>query len=863
MPRHRTSIHALWFCITAVTSCIAEVDPASTDSAEETRPHGQQGPDAASLERRAAFIATVQRQASSAYNVSLNTAGARAAVSALNPAHGLVSEFTSAGVTVTRESSVSAGRITMKLARYGCEGELVPLDVAAEPRGSNNRVELRHLARSGGLSVTEWYLNGPLGLEQGFSLDSPPPCRLDGEGKVELEIALGGDLSPTLAEDGQSVQLLDQAGAAVLRYADLVVQDARGSVLPAEIKLSDASLSIVVDDAGATYPLEVDPLIATEQHVLYASDASSDDYFGWSVAASGDTAVVGAMGAEAAYVFVRDGASWSQAAVLTPSDGLPGDFFGVSVAIDGDTIVVGNSTSARAAERRAAYVFVRSGDAWHEQQKLVAKDSPGGDSRFGYTAAISGDTIMVGAPNDHGPGGAYIFVRSGAAWEQQAKLAPGRDGRSQGYAVALHGDTAVMGSDCDDGSRARSCQVYVFTRAGDAWSEQAILYPPVGATPHYRFGGSLSLSSDTLAVGTIVYNEYGPDRLAAVVFARGEGAWKQQAMLHSSDVDAPGWGGWYRNASVAVSGDRLVLGGSDDGEQGPSIFARIGDVWTPQGAAESSTWNRRDVRVALSGDTLIAGTWTDDARGSSAGAAHVIQLREGPPPHLVGARAFVDRAADKPFVLDNPDTNRFGTPSSINWANFTGTTQGASLFTLSLLHEDPTLTTSILRGWWGSTSPTSASLYGHVVAGNHFKRISKIGDILPGDLLVINYTDGGSGHTAIVDAYPTAIAPAIEPVVSGTTQYSLRVIDSTSTAHGCATDPSTGDTRWVPADPTKPCRGGSTDGGAGRGTMRLYAVSPGQANAGNLTGYSWSLTSGSAYFPQSGARPHAIGRLVR
>ncbi|WP_437589481.1 FG-GAP repeat protein [Sorangium sp. So ce1000] len=784
-------------------------------------------------------------------------------MSALNPAHGLLSEFTSAGVVVTRESSEAAGRITMKLARYGCEGELVPLDVVAEPRGANNRVELEYRAPSAGVNVTEWYLNGPLGLEQGFSLDSPPPCRSEGEGRVELEIALGGDLSPQLSEDGQSMELFDASGAAVLRYADLVVQDARGNVLPAEIRLSEAHASIVVDDTGAIYPLEIDPLIATEQQVLYASNASSDDYFGWSVAVSGSTAVVGAMGAEAAYVFVRDGASWSQAAVLKPSDGLPGDFFGVSVAIDGDTIVVGNSASARSIGRRAAYVFERSGGVWRERQKLVAQDSPGGDSRFGYAVAASGNTIMVGAPNDYGPGGAYIFVRSGAAWVQQAELAPSHDTRDQGYAVALDGDTAVMGSDCDDGSSAHSCQVYVFTRAGDAWSEQAVLYPPVGPTPHYRFGGSLSLSSETVAVGTIVYNEYGPDRLATVVFARGEGAWTRQAMLYSDDVDAPGWNGWFRNASVAVSGDRLILGGSDDGGRGPRIFARIGGVWTPQSMAESSTWSRWDVRVALSGDTLIAGTWTDSARGTSAGAAHVIQLKEAPPDYLVEARAFVEHAADIPFVLDDPDTNKFGTPSSIDWTNFTGTTQGASLFTLSLLHADSTLTPSILRGFWGSTSPTSTGLYGQVVAGNHFKRISKIGDILPGDLLVINYTDNGSGHTAIVDASPTAIAPAIEPVVPGTTQYSLRVIDSTSTAHGCSMDPPTADTRWVPTDPTKPCRSGSTDGGAGRGTMRLYAVSPGLPNAGNLAGYSWSLTSGSAYYPQTGARPHVIGRFAR
>ncbi|WP_437307954.1 hypothetical protein [Sorangium sp. So ce388] len=798
----------------------------------------------------------------------------RAGLSAVNPAHGLISEFTAGGVMVTRESSERAGRVTMKLARYGCQGKLVPLEAAAEPRGANNRVELMHRVPSAGLNVIEWYLNGPLGLEQGFSLDSPPACRSDSEGKVELEIALGGDLSPELSEDGQSMDLRDETGAAVLRYTDLIVQDARGTVLPAEIRLSAANVSILIDDADAIYPLEVDPLIATEQQVLYASDAAADDMFGDSVAVSGNTAVIGAFHAEAAYVFVRNGSSWSQAAVLKPSDGLPGDRFGASVAIDGNTIVVGTSYFSR--ERSAAYVFVRDGSVWHQQQKLLAQDNPSGDNGFGHAVAISGSTIMVGAPDDnsltyYGPGAAYIFVRSGAAWVQQAKLVPNHDTFDQGYAVALSGDTAVMGGSCDDGSEGNPiwdlpCQVHVFNRVGNTWSEQAVLYPPVGATPHYMFGGSLSLSTDTLAVGTIVYDEGGPDRRAAVVFVRSGVVWGQQAMLYSVDVDTPGYYGGSRTASVAVSGDRLILGGSHDASDGPRIFARTGDIWAPQSVVDSSTWNTWDVHVALSGDTLIAGTWADSVRGESAGAAYVFQLHEdlpAPPAHLAGARSFVEHVVDTPFVLDSPDVNRFGTPSNIDWASFTGTTQGASLFALSLLHSDTTLTTSILRGWWGSTSPTSTSLYGHVVAGNHFRRILNVGEILPGDLLVINYTDSSSGHTAIVDAYPAAIAPAVEPVVSGTTQYSLRVIDSTSSAHGCSTDPRTADTRWVPTDPTRSCRGGSTDGGAGRGTMRLYAISPGLANAGDLTGYSWSLTAGAAHFPQTGARPYVIGRFVR
>jgi hypothetical protein len=235
----------------------------------------------------------------------------------------------------------------------------------------------------------------------------------------------------------------------------------------------------------------------------------------------------------------------------------------------------------------------------------------------------------------------------------------------------------------------------------------------------------------------------------------------------------------------------------------------------------------------------------------------------GLPCHLVSAQELVDNVADAPFVFDDPDINRWGTPGTIDWANFTATTQGASLFTLSLLHCDTALTPSILRGWWGSSSPTPVRYYEQILAGNRFRQISNIGDVRPGDVLAINYTDrSGSGHLVIIEGSPVELATPIRPLVPDTTQYALPIIDSTSTAHGCATDTPTADTRWVPTDPRRPCAGGSTDGGAGRGTLRLYATSRDLPDAGAITGHSWSLATGATYHPQSGVRPHVIGRLV-
>jgi hypothetical protein len=169
---------------------------------------------------------------------------------------------------------------------------------------------------------------------------------------------------------------------------------------------------------------------------LAATDGGVADFFGTSVAISGDTAIVGSdqddVGVNfdqgSAYIFVRSGTTWSQQQKLTASDGASPDIFGYSVAISGDTVIVGAPPDDVGAntDQGSAYVFVRSGTTWTEQQKLTAGDGAAGDT-FGSSVAISGETIIVGAVNDDvggntDQGSAYVFVRSGTTWSQQQKL---------------------------------------------------------------------------------------------------------------------------------------------------------------------------------------------------------------------------------------------------------------------------------------------------------------------------------------------------------------------------------------------------------------------------------------------------------
>jgi len=233
-------------------------------------------------------------------------------------------------------------------------------------------------------------------------------------------LAVRGGLQPTISKNGESVEFRNATGAPVLHYAGLKVWDADGRTLPSQFRAADGGVRLSVDERGARYPITVDPV--AQQAYLKASNAGANDGFGWPVAVSGDIVVVGAggedgsgigvnpaaddgaNGAGAAYVFLRNGATWSQQAYLKASNTEAGDGFGVSVAVSGDTVVVGapnedgsgtgvNAVSNELAEQAGAvYVFVRNGTTWSQQAYLKASNTSASD-QFGRSVAVSGDTV--------------------------------------------------------------------------------------------------------------------------------------------------------------------------------------------------------------------------------------------------------------------------------------------------------------------------------------------------------------------------------------------------------------------------------------------------------------------------------------
>ena len=251
-----------------------------------------------------------------------------------------------------------------------------------------------------------------------------------------------------------------------------------------------------------------------QQAKLVAGEVTSDtasDRFGYSVALDGDTALVGAFrdtDRGSVYVFSRSGSGWTQQALLTANGGLSGDFFGWSVALDGDTALVGarsHDVDGRV-DQGATYVFIRTADSWTQQAKLIAADGATGDF-LGWSVAIDGDTALIAAYGDDvgatDQGSAYVFTRSGSSWTERARLIA-TDGAADdffGVSVALDGGTALVGAASDDvGGNSRQGSAYVFTGSGSSWFQQAQLTAGDGMT-FDRFGSSVGLVGDTALVG--------------------------------------------------------------------------------------------------------------------------------------------------------------------------------------------------------------------------------------------------------------------------------------------------------------------------------------------------------------------------
>jgi|GEM_PF-2973553 len=397
--------------------------------------------------------------------------------------------------------------------------------------------------------------------------------------------------------------------------------------------------------------------VITQQAKLVAPDSESWDEFGNSVALSGDTALIGALGANsdvavdagAAYVFVRAGTTWPQQAKLTASDGSSSDDFGSSVAISGDTALIGAvfDTHAGGTQAGSAYVFVRDGENWTEQAKLLTLD-PAATDFFGYRVALAGDTALVA--KRHNAGGSfffssvYVFVRSGTNWIQQGELRA-IDAASSDYfgdSVAVSGDTALVGAPgADPAGDNDAGAVYVFVRNGTSWTQQAKLTAS-DAAQQKMFGASVCLSGDSAIIGSPDGNGPGQPPGSAYVFVRDSLRWNQQAKLTATaSATSDGFG-----RSVALTGDYAVVGAPGAwfaGESGSAyVFRRNNTHWLKKAELLGYDWGLYDpigYSVTISGDYAIVGSFGDDIGSAiAAGSAYVFDVTSSPGTVIVASR---------------------------------------------------------------------------------------------------------------------------------------------------------------------------------------------------------------------------------
>ncbi len=544
------------------------------------------------------------------------------------------------------------------------------------PASVATRVEYR---REG---LTEWYENGARGLEQGFDIAKRPV----GDGPLELDIAIDGDLRATKASD-DTVIMQSRAGQQVLRYAGLDVTDAHGRHVPAWFDVHGRRVAIVVDDHEAAYPLVVDPWLQRVE--LKASDAASHDQFGTSVAVSGDVAIVGAnrnddagTDSGSAYIYERDQGgreNWGEVKKLVASDASSSDQFGYAVAISGEVAVVGAPNNASG----AVYVFARDeggSDNWGEVKELVASDAASGD-QFGFSVAIDGDTVVVGAFGNsdagHHSGSAYVFARNQGGsdnWGEVKKLTAGDAafGDQFGYSVAVSGDVVVVGATAVRVGGFPEGAVYIFERnqgGSDNWGQvKKRLASDAGSFD--SFGRSVAVIGDVVVVGSVYADG---TRGAAYVFGRDEGGsdnWGQIKKLTASDRAT----GDQFGSSVAIDGKLAVIGAKEESsvrgaayvfgqdEGGSDNWGQIKKLTASDAAANAFF----GASVSFSSGTAVVGAWGDADTGTNSGSAYIF-LENTPPAAGADTATVAEDASTSVDVLAN-DTDADGDTLTVSMA---------------------------------------------------------------------------------------------------------------------------------------------------------------------------------------------------
>ncbi|MBK8816965.1 MAG: hypothetical protein IPN42_16290 [Methylococcaceae bacterium] len=537
-------------------------------------------------------IAKIQRDAGAEYALH--------GIQGRNPALDWRLQFHDDGVDIAEAKSNSERSLRIKLSRIGNAQHLVDLK-SIKPEISKNRVSYRHP------TVEEWYINGPLGLEQGFNV----PHSMGNELVIELSTSWAAQ------SQGNAIELSE--GDNRWYFGSLYAMDSTGKTLPSSMKVENGRIKLEVSTRHARFPIVIDPII-TKKTTLAANDQTPFLGFGRSIALSsdGNTAVIGSDG-NAAYIYKRTATGWALAQKLIKPTTLRCNstnpaWFGWSVAIskDGSTVMVGSSGifTLYIGGFIPVPVFHSCGDlpVYRKQgtqwvlEKLLSTPNVSVDDMFGSSVSLShdGNRAIVGAQLTKCTsiadicGAAYIFERGTNGWTSPKRFVSTTTyDASQGYfgaTTAISGDGlwAFVGAPGGD-------TAWAFQRlaAPTGWKQiQAIKFAPTRLTKDFGTALAMSAIGDRAVITAESttnisdckgdYNDCG----AAYSFIRQGAIWKFESVFTATDSHSFN----YFGESITMSGDgkRVVVGTNSadcvNGNCGAAyLFDRIGTTWVQQG----------------------------------------------------------------------------------------------------------------------------------------------------------------------------------------------------------------------------------------------------------------------------------------
>ena len=396
------------------------------------------------------------------------------------------------------------------------------------------------------------------------------------------------------------------------------------------------------NDSGSIYIFSRDLDVWTFNFKGTANDMIDDpslDLFGSHVALDGMNALIGSYGDDDQGVsagsvrFYRfDGNSWVDQGKFYSSDIAQQDFFGFRVALSGNTALVSSYGDDDFGDfSGAVYVFERIGGVWVQVQKLISSDAAPFDD-FGYSLAIDGDYAVISSylDDDFGnfSGSAYTFKRTAGIWIQTQKLLPNAGAANQqfGFDVDIHGTQIVIGARNDGTSVSFGGAAYIYERTGETWAQTAKIKPNDNSA-NKVFGSSVSISQGIVLVGALGDNAGESNSGAAYVFEKVAGNWTQKAKLKPDTIIA----GEYFGYSVDNVGKKLLIGAyrGKNASNVASGSAFIFDGFTgPYLQAQKLTANEGvlndyfGIHLALDGENALIGAQFDDDNGDNAGAAY-------------------------------------------------------------------------------------------------------------------------------------------------------------------------------------------------------------------------------------------------